>query len=1306
MSQIISTLTIEMAANVARLQKDMARAQNVVGSASAKMMAAARTATAALGALGLAIGAIAAIKGFASLIQGAIDAADETSKLAQKAGLATEEVAGLSLAFKQGGVESEVMLKALSKLAVGVADGNEALKVMGIETKNAEGNFKSSREILASIAEKFEGYADGIEKTALAVEIFGKSGADLIPVLNAGAKELEKYDKIAKQLGLTVDEVTAKHAEKFNDTMELIGFTVKGLATRIMKDVIPGFELLATRFFDSARESNLLKSAAEFLTGPIKALQIVALGAAAAFEILGAYFGSYAKAFMEFASGNFQGAWDAIQESGEKVLEIGRKTFEDFQTIWQGAAGVVAEIEEAGKKKPPTLANGKATAEYQKMIDAANDYVNAIIFETEALTMNNIEKETAIAQQKLLSLGLKEGTAEWQTYSEAVIKAIFDKEAMTRLVEERKKIDDKAIADRLKAEEKYADEIKQIQNQIGQSLTDAIMEGGVNAKDFLIKMFKTMILRPMLQPIITGMVGMFTGGAASAMTEGAAGAATGGGVGSSMSLMSMASSMKSAYEMVTGGFNGIGSTVGSFVQGLSANAAAAEGATALMASTSEAASGVAMAQIEAANASAAASGAIASSVATAMAGIGAGIGIGQLISGDKSLVGGNSMYTVGGGVAAGAAIGSIVPGIGTAIGAVVGGIVGGLANQFGNGPKKIEDYGISGSISSSGSSLKQFSDWKKEGGWFSKDKTGTETAAVAAKVSKYIDSSVAATAIAVKQYANVLGLPAKGISDFVFQVKQSLDGLTPEEAEKAITKVLASYGDALTAKVVEEIGVFIREGEDWGATLSRLATSLVAVNGIFDTLNITLMDASMYGADAASKLADAFGGLDKFIAATDAYYQNFYSAQERADKTTQNLSKVFNELGLAMPSTNAQFRSMVEAARAAGNDTLFANLIKLAPAFSNLKNSLASLVDAAFQNLQAAIQSEQKAAIDAIEKRKAIAQAQKDVASENIAALGSIFDYLTSQIDDLSGAVNSAQSAAAGASFIRNAVEASNNTGYLPDQKMLETAVSAVRAGMESTNYATAYQQKLAQMQLAAQLSDLKGVAEEQKTTAELQLEVAQKTIDDLNAQAASTNAYYENQLIYAQTQINELRNVNGSVMTVAGAMASLGAAIEASKMQAAASAGGGNGGSGSGGSDSSRTGQINSLYQEILGRSAEAGGLNAWNGSGLSIDQIREGIMSSPEARGFATGGYYPGGLAMVGEQGPEMINFNRPGQVYTAGQTSEIMSGNGLAAEIQGLRNDIQAQSRSNAQIQIRTTKVLERWDGSGLPTARVEA
>ena len=135
MSIPIGQLTIEMAANVARLRADMERARKVVESTTSQMAKYASMATKALGAIGLAVGAMAAIKGFAGFIQGAIDSADEASKLAQKAGIATSEVAGLQLAFRQGGVDAEGLQKAVAKLSVGILDGNAALKAMGISAK-------------------------------------------------------------------------------------------------------------------------------------------------------------------------------------------------------------------------------------------------------------------------------------------------------------------------------------------------------------------------------------------------------------------------------------------------------------------------------------------------------------------------------------------------------------------------------------------------------------------------------------------------------------------------------------------------------------------------------------------------------------------------------------------------------------------------------------------------------------------------------------------------------------------------------------------------------------------------------------------------------------------------------------------------------------------------------------------------------------------------------------------------------------------------------------------------------------------
>jgi hypothetical protein len=71
-----------------------------------------------------------------------------------------------------------------------------------------------------------------------------------------------------------------------------------------------------------------------------------------------------------------------------------------------------------------------------------------------------------------------------------------------------------------------------------------------------------------------------------------------------------------------------------------------------------------------------------------------------------------------------------------------------------------------------------------------------------------------------------------------------------------------------------------------------------------------------------------------------------------------------------------------------------------------------------------------------------------------------------------------------------------------------------------------------------------------------------------------------------------------------------------------------------------------------------------------------------------FATGGSYAGGVALVGEQGPELINFNQPGQVFDASQTQGMFSGQNnaeLVMEVRALRSEV-----SNLRIEARATAI----------------
>lgn len=1382
----VGTLTIEMAANIVRLQKDMDSARKTVDGAMASIQKSVGGAQKMLGALGIGL----SIGAFASWIKGAIDATDAINDMSKATGIAGTTLFGLQYAAKMSGTTLEDTAAAINKLSVSIGGNVAKYEALGISAKDPVEAFKQ-------LAEVFKATEDPQQRAAFAAEALGKSWQGVAGLLSEGADGIQELIDAGIELyGVTPEIIDG--AARFNDQLDILSMRSQAAALQIAG---PFLNSIVTAMEEMSKATQIAggfwRALVTFGTmSPFGTLEEGVVKYKKEIEDLEKAITRYQKAnsdtrgleealattkqrleFTQYrlnqqiaeqarlqreaatASDAHVAAYSKMKASADELID--QMTFEAMilgMTNEEREKSVaLRKLEEIGiregsaaldeylPKIEAIVAQNKATRariaadkdaenaakqaaneakrlgeERKRAIKSIEDEIEQLKFEVEYMGKSNLEKDQAIFLNKMLAAGIDDGTEAWKKYADAYQDALFQKEQLQAIIDSNKKIEEetkkaqeKLVADRLKQEEEFADEVKSINNQIGQSLTDALMQGGVNAKDFLLNMFKTMVLRPMLQPIITGFVGAFTSSAmAGATGEAAAEGATGGAIGTSMGLVGMASSLKSAYQMVTGGFASLGATVTSAAEGLGATLILENAPGSVLSS---------MGQSLASSASAL------GTIASYGAGIGAGLGLGNLISGGKGLGGGSSWLTVGGGTAIGAMVGG-------PLGAAIGGIVGGLANAaFGTGAKEIDDAGIKVRFNAMKTTVDAYEEWSKEGGWFGGGDDGVEITAVDAKLQKYFDTAVAATAINVKRYADVLGLSAAGISDFTFEVKQSLAGLSPEEAQKEIDRIITAYGNAMASVVTAEIGPVLREGEEAGVALARLASSLNAVNTVFGTLNLNLMETSIYGADAASKLLDLFGGIEEFTKATDYYYQNFYSTQERVAKTTEQLTDVFAQLGYELPSSRAAFRSLVESVQAAGNPNLFATLIQLAPAFNDLATAseqliasggsiaevagFVSSVDLAFTALKETIDRELKTALDGLQRgyealiktldlQKQTAEAAKSVAEESLTAITSVFDVIKESISSILGDVLPAQTAAQGAAFISDALLAAQTTGYLPESNALSSAIAAARTGLGAENFSTSLDMKMANMRLVAQLTGIQDIAGEQKSVAELQLEIATKQLESLDAQieqaktqydsdVAATQAYYDNQLQMAQNQVNELRGINGSVMTMTQALAAFGAAVNAERAASTASS-------------NDRTAAISQMYLDILHRAPDTAGLASWVSSGMSLDEVRAGILASQEAQGFAEGGRYPGGLAMVGERGPELINFSNPGMVYTAAQTQSLLGGAGNAEvtqELRSLREENKVQARSIVQLNLRMARVLERWDGDGLPTERVE-
>jgi hypothetical protein len=197
-----------------------------------------------LGALGLAAGAIGA--GIYAAIRQYTDAGDEAVKAAQQAGIATEAWQEMAYAADLSGLNAEQLQGAYNKLQrsmVGAANGSKnqaaAFKALGIELINNEGQLKANDTVMMELADAFAVLPNGAQKTALAMEIFGKSGAKLLPFLNTGTDGLKDLRREANEYGLVFGNEASKASEEFNDNVSRLQYRVKGLVLSLGKEFLP-----------------------------------------------------------------------------------------------------------------------------------------------------------------------------------------------------------------------------------------------------------------------------------------------------------------------------------------------------------------------------------------------------------------------------------------------------------------------------------------------------------------------------------------------------------------------------------------------------------------------------------------------------------------------------------------------------------------------------------------------------------------------------------------------------------------------------------------------------------------------------------------------------------------------------------------------------------------------------------------------------------------------------------------------------------------------------------------------------------
>lgn len=203
----------------------------------------------------------AAATTLATTFKGAIDAADSINDLSQKIGISVRDLGGWQLAAEQSGASLETIGKGIKGLAPTIGQFSGQFEKLGISVKDPS-------QALIDFADIFQAMPDGFEKNALAVKLFGKAGADLIPMLNQGSQGLadarEKAARYAEELARL-----APVADAFNDALKELELRSKARTMGFLVEQVKGATGLIEFYTDATSGISGFTRAMDFLSDRI-----------------------------------------------------------------------------------------------------------------------------------------------------------------------------------------------------------------------------------------------------------------------------------------------------------------------------------------------------------------------------------------------------------------------------------------------------------------------------------------------------------------------------------------------------------------------------------------------------------------------------------------------------------------------------------------------------------------------------------------------------------------------------------------------------------------------------------------------------------------------------------------------------------------------------------------------------------------------------------------------------------------------------------------------------------------------------
>lgn len=1061
----------------------------------------------AAGAVGV-IGSIVGIDAAITRTKQNIDILASLDDAAQKTGSSVEDLSRIQKTAKNFGDDFGAIEQSISRLAKGLGsfddEGNQAMRALdaiGVSARDSNDQLRTSADVYIDVAKSLQQYKDGAEKTAVVNALFGKSGADQLPILNNLARGID--DVTASSAG------SAQQADEFNDALARSNAAVDSIFEQLAQNLLPTLLNIAAATNLSSGSFGEFSATSSVVATILKGIAIAGRATVDVISEVGRQIGGTAAQLVALANLDFKGAFFIGEERGKDLVRATDDFNQFVDTVLNGDKRLAAATTAGGMKKTIDFA--------LNMPAAVNASTQAIekqtkAFDIELHKLKEYESEAKRARDITESVATKQERYN-QTLEELErLKPYMSVEAYTRALDkaERELQDVGAVNRQVTSEmdQLWIQAGRNIQSTFANSIFDFVDDGfdGMwrNAKTAVGRILSEFAALKLSQSIGLSALFAIPGSATAAGGIGGAGAAASGG----SSLLSNVGSGAGIMSLLKGGASGITSGISGMMSGggLGAFALPMLGAFAL------------------------------NTMSNAFAG-------------DKTLGNGFTDFM------------QKIPVLGAGWDIVAGLFGRGPMKQQGTsltgqiGAEGFESGSLSTRFKARGGLFRSdkidFANVDAVTGAISTDNGklsgfANDLAKVAKDTFSLINETTQQTSSSLRSIADDLGISSDSIDNFSYSISVLSEKgkmLTDEQIAGEITKI----SDSLARGLIPQVDGLAKRGESALQTVARLGSEFTTLSDAATILGKSVAESRAFIAGSSFEgrtgFVDAAGGIDALNQKAAFFAQNFLTDTERLAPAQERLNDELNKLNLSTDLTKDQFRDLVQSfgqVNGISEDTLQA-LLNLQGGFLEVRNTSEALaaqakeqakaqVNNAYSALQKSVETERNRATKEYNDALKTANDRINDVNESINKMSSLANVLKSATDSLMPlGLGSARAQ------IQSAIN-SARAGSFPEAESIQRALS-VLANQGTDAFSTRLDFMRSQAQSASMVNELSSLTNDQLTLDQRSLAALEANRDRLTEGFNTQMAQLDAVLADAQQQIDLLGGINTTLLSIDQAM-------------------------------------------------------------------------------------------------------------------------------------------------------------------------